>query len=100
MPAYKPTPTDFTLTVKILEKKCYGSAGCNVTFRIELAYSGPPLDAGRTYELTYEVAGVEDSYVNTLLVTGTQYRTDDRELVSTKSSKAELKATVTAVAER
>lgn len=101
VPVYKPKPEDFTLTVKILEKKCFGSAGCSVVFRIELGYTGPPLDSARTYELTYEVAGTDEaSYVNTLLVTGTTYRTDDREHVSTKSSKAELKATVTGVSER
>lgn len=100
-PAYTPKPEDFTLTIKVLEKQCFGSAGCNVTFRIELAYSGPTLSPSRTYEITYRVDGTDESeYVNTLTVTGDQYRTQDREMVSTKSSKSVLTVVVTSVAER
>lgn len=98
---YTPKPADFTLTVKILEKKCYGSAGCNVTFRIELAYSGQTLNPTKTYEVTYEVSGTdEQTYVNTLTVNGEKYLTDSREVVGTRTAKDELKAVVTGVAER
>lgn len=97
-PAYTPTADDFKLTIKVLEKQCFGSAGCNITFRIELAYSGRPLSPSRTYEITYRVDGTDEAeYVNTLTVTGEQYRTQDRETVSTKSSKSVLTVVVTAV---
>lgn len=36
-----PKPADFTIAVKVLEKKCFGSAGCNVTYQIDPKYTGP-----------------------------------------------------------
>src|SRR5262245_38709860 len=40
---YTPTEIDFKLTVKITRKKCFGSAGCNVTYHVNLAYAGDAL---------------------------------------------------------
>lgn len=37
---YVPRPEDFVLEVQVLEQKCFGSAGCNVTFRLGVAYNG------------------------------------------------------------
>ena len=37
---YVPRPEDFVLEVQVLEQKCIGSAGCNVTFRRGGAYNG------------------------------------------------------------
>ena len=97
---YQPTPADYALTIKTLEKQCFGSAGCNVTFRIELAYVGlESPDPTSTYELTYEVQGGEDPLINTLTVTGDQYSTDESEFISTSSSDAELVAVVMDVTE-
>jgi hypothetical protein len=56
----EPTGKDFRLGIKILEKSCFGSAGCNITYRIEVAYDGPTLDPDRTYEVIYEVRGGDD----------------------------------------
>lgn len=97
---HQPQPTDFVLTVKTLEKKCFGSAGCNIEYRIEVAYNGAPLDPSRTWELTYEVKGGEDPQIGTLEVTATGWRTADRERIGTNSSKDELTATVVSVAMR
>jgi hypothetical protein len=97
---YQPTAADYELTIKTLEKQCFGSAGCNVTFRIELAYVGlESPDPTSTYELTYEVQGGEDPLINTLTVTGDQYSTDESEFISTTSSDAELVAVVQDVTE-
>lgn len=91
-----PDPGDFRLTVKILEKQCFGSAGCNVTYRIELSYGGPALDPSVTYELTYEVYGVEDGpQINTLDVTGDEYSTDNEENAQTTSASKKLTAKIT-----
>lgn len=92
-----PSPADFHLTIKTIEKKCYGSAGCLITFRVELEYSGPELDPDVTYEVTYKVTGAEDPMVNTLEVTGDQYSRDREETASTASSSSKLKVTVTEV---
>lgn len=102
-PTYRdPTEDDFELSVKTLEKECFGSAGCNVTFRIEVAFAGDSsdLDPSKTYEVTYEIRGGEDPLINTLTVSGDEYQVDDNEFISTASSGAKLKAVVTDVSER
>lgn len=95
-----PKTTDFKLTVKTLRKQCFGSAGCNINYRIVVAVVGSPPDASKTYELTYEVRGGESPQVNTLTVTGTEYQVQEEEFISTKSSKNVLTAVVTSVSEQ
>ena len=94
-----PTVKDFKLTVKTLTKQCFGSAGCNVTFRILVAYSGPALDPGKTYEVLYTVKGGEDPVENKLTVSGGESSVDEEEMVSTSKSSAKLTAVVTDVME-
>lgn len=57
---YVPTPGDFTVGVIEVERSCFGSAGCNVTFRPDPKYNGPPLPAFDRYTVVYEVHGSED----------------------------------------
>lgn len=98
--ATAPTVKDFKLTVKTLTKQCFGSAGCNVTFRILVAYSGPELDPSKTYEVLYEVRGGEDGPIaNKLTVQGGESSVDEEEMVSTAKSSAKLTAVVTDVME-
>jgi hypothetical protein len=83
-----------------LEKQCFGSAGCNVTYRVTVGYPGAALnlDPDKTYELTYEVRGGEDGpVVNTLTVQGDSFETDQEELVSTSSSRSKLTVRVLSV---
>ncbi|HEX6970398.1 MAG TPA: hypothetical protein VF174_16520 [Micromonosporaceae bacterium] len=96
---YTPTKDDFTLDVKILKKECFGSAGCNITYRIEVAYSGGTLDPYKTYEVTYEVKGAEDPIVNTLEVTGDMASVEQEERAGTRRSSDKLTAVVTDVSE-
>jgi hypothetical protein len=37
---FTPRKSDFEIGIKILEKKCFGSAGCSVTYRIKPSASG------------------------------------------------------------
>jgi hypothetical protein len=84
--------------VKTLSKQCFGSAGCNITYRIEVGYDGPPLDPSNTYEVVYEVRGGEDGpQVNTLTVEGDQSSVDSEESISTSSAGRKLTAVVTSV---
>lgn len=93
-----PTPADFTVTVKILRKKCFGSAGCNIRYRIDPEYTGAGLDPAATWLVTYEVHGVEDGpAVNTFEVTGDQASFDSEESAQTVSSKSKLTVKVTDV---
>ncbi|MBB5786723.1 hypothetical protein [Jiangella mangrovi] len=98
---YEPTPEDYLLTIKVLEQTCFGSAGCNVSYRIEVTslYLGE-VDPNATYELTYEIQGGEDTRINTLEITGDRYSVDEQEMVSTPSEDTELAAVVTDVSKR
>lgn len=104
-PKTYPTPTaaDFALAAKVTKKQCFGSAGCNVEFEINLAYAGPPLEPNSSWDVTFDLQGTEDSYTSTLHLTmdetglhGT-YEQDSDQLVQTKSSKTVLKPVVTSV---
>ena len=96
--SYSPTKADFNLKLKILRKECFGTAGCNVTYRVDVAYAGSPLDPDTEYEVTYKILGGEDgSQINTLTVQGDQATTDDEELVQTPSSGTRLRVVVTDV---
>lgn len=94
---HEPTPKDFTIKVKTLEKKCFGSAGCNVEYRIQPEYSGPPLGSDQTTEVTYEVRGLEDTAVGTFTMNGTSAEIPSSESGSTTSSGKKLTAKVTSV---
>jgi hypothetical protein len=102
-PTEPPTPVvpkaeDFTLTVKTLEKTCFGSAGCSITYRIDVGYDGPTLDPSNTYEVVYEVRGGEDGpQINTLTVEGDQSSVDSEETISTSSASRKLTAVATSV---
>lgn len=76
---YTPTKSDFKLSLKILSKECFGSAGCDISFRVEPAYSGDEFDPSKTAEVTYEIIGSEDDYTNTFTMTGDTNASVDRE---------------------
>lgn len=96
-----PVAKDFKLSVKILRKKCFGSAGCNVDYRIDVTFAGDPLALaeGRTYEVTYEVKGAEDLITNTFEITGESASVEAEESTSTTSSAKKLTAVATSVTE-
>lgn len=59
-----PQATDFLFTVKVLERQCFGSAGCNVTVKPDVTWIGlEDVDPDKTYEITYEVHGDESGPV-------------------------------------
>jgi hypothetical protein len=92
-----PKPADFTLTTKTLRKQCFGSAGCNVTYRIKAGWSAS-LDPAKTYEVSYEVRGVEDGpSLGTIDVTGGSYETEDEVIASTSGPGKKLTVVVTGV---
>lgn len=97
--SHTPTTAEVALAVKILSKQCFGSAGCNVTYRIEVAYTGAPLETGRVYEVTYEVAGLSDPATNTFRLHEATAEVEEEELGQTKRSADKITATVTAVSE-
>jgi hypothetical protein len=97
---HDPDVDDFVLDVVVLEQSCFGSAGCNVTYRIEVGYGFVgQLNPNTTYEVTYEIHGGEDRKIGTLTVTGDMYSTAERERIGTDSSESVLSAEVTRVSE-
>lgn len=89
--------SDLKLTPKITDKQCFGSAGCSVTFKVKVAYSGPLLSDQDTWEVTYQVTGVEDGpMIGSFQVTGDQYQVNE-EFASTSSSSKAIVIKVTSV---
>jgi hypothetical protein len=97
-PTVAPVPADFALKVVTLSKQCFGSAGCNVTYRIEVTYNGAPVDAGKEYTVTYAVTGPEGGpQVNNFKLRGDQVEYPSEEYASTPSTRTVLTARVTQV---
>jgi hypothetical protein len=97
--AWNPKPEDFKVGTKILEKQCFGSAGCSITYRIVPQYVGSQSfpDKGTT-EVTYEVTGGEDTRTNTFEIDSDGTTTfDEEEFVNTSSPTKKLTARVTDV---
>lgn len=100
-PPVLPEPEDFEIGLKVTSKQCFGSAGCNVEFKIDLDsfYTG---DADLTriddpITVTYEIEGAEDAYVDSLVIDGGNVRYNPTGHVSTPSESTELSVKVTDV---
>jgi hypothetical protein len=91
-----PDPRNFTATPKVISKKCFGSAGCNISLRIDLAASVTP-EPGVSWLIAYEIRGVQDGpQVGSLTLTGDSIEgTEER--VSTASSKSKITIKVVSV---
>lgn len=95
-----PTKKDYVLTVKTLSKHCFGSAGCNIEFRLKVGYKGEgAVDPSKTYEISYKIKGAEDPFEGTITVTDGKYDTEESQMVSTSSSSIKLVPVITEVSE-
>lgn len=96
--AYIPLVSDFTITVDVLSKQCFGSAGCNLTYRVQPSYHGPALDLGQQYTVTYQINGTQDgAQVASFTMQGTSAQVQQQETAQTASSGTQLTAQVTNV---
>ena len=93
---FTPTKSDFEVGVKILEKKCFRSGGCSITYRIQPKYVGTQeLPDEGTIEVSYRVTGDESGpRQNTLEIVDGQAKFDKEEFAGTRSSGTVLKAKV------
>lgn len=99
-PAAAPLPADFRITVKELSKQCFGEAGCNITFRIDVAYGGTPLPEDKEYRVVYTVTGdTSGPQKNSFTLRGEQVEYPSEEYASTRTSAVKLVAKVTEVLE-
>ena len=95
---YMPLVSDFTITVDVLSKQCFGSAGCNLTYRVQPSYHGPALDLGQQYTITYQINGTQDgAQVESFTMQGTSAQVQQQETAQTASSGMQLTAQVTNV---
>ncbi|CAO0825010.1 Tat pathway signal sequence domain protein OS=Streptomyces microflavus OX=1919 GN=Smic_36470 PE=4 SV=1 [Streptomyces microflavus] len=89
------------LDLKTKSRRCFGSAGCNVT-KVEptLSYLGLlPLDPDETYSITYEVRGGEDgAVIQTMELTNQTSLSYQPVAMSTAKSSSKLTAEVTDIA--
>jgi hypothetical protein len=91
----EPKLSDFTLKLVELKRQKFGSAGANVTFKIQAGW-GPTYDPNKTYQLIYEIRGGEDGPErNYMEITGDEYRTEDEQTIST--THVDEKLTVKAI---
>lgn len=96
-----PAKDNLELDVKVLTKSCFGSAGCNLTYRVHLSESeGVSFDPDTTYDITYKILGGEDPQINTLQLTGDNYEVTQEEFISTPSSHSEPRAVITDISEQ
>lgn len=73
-----PKAEDFQLTPTVIEQACFGSAGCNVTVRIELAYTGTTANV----EIIYDLIGADDPLRGRLEVIGTRYTIEEHYIMT------------------
>lgn len=92
------TKSDFTIKLKITEKQCFGSAGCNVTTKASVTYVGIDDldDLPSMIDITYKIKGAEDPYTATIEMEDGKY-SPDTAILSTRRKSDKLTATVTAV---
>ena len=93
---FTPKKSDFEIEIKILEKTCFGSTGCSISYRIKPKYVGTQElpDVG-TVEVSYRVTGDESGpRQNTFEIVGGQAEFDQEEFAGTRSSGTVLKAKV------
>jgi hypothetical protein len=95
---YTPKPEDFTIGIIETERSCFGSAGCNIQYRIEVSYTGLPVKDGSEWLVTYDVLGGETTKTASFTITDEgkyEYRPD---FISTPPNPS-LTATATRVIE-
>jgi hypothetical protein len=94
-------PEDIVVEVVVLSQHCFGEAGCNVEFDLDVN-TVKAIEKGESYKITYEVTGTDsDPYIDTFTITGIgglEFRYEwNTAYVGTPSTPA-LTATVTRVA--
>jgi hypothetical protein len=97
-----PTAKDFTIKAKVTQKQCFGSAGCNIQFTVDLNYTGTPAEPSSSWDVTYDAKGTEDPFTATIRlvfdadgVNGTY--SNDEQFVQTKSSKTVVTPVITSI---
>lgn len=97
LPYREPKPEDFSIAVVVLEKSCFGSAGCNVTYTVELTINSFLIDPDTTYQVIYEIQGGDEQQIKNIELTGDTYEYESESFIGTPTEDAVLTAVVTSV---
>lgn len=98
--AKQPVAKDFKITLKTIEKQCFGGgAGCVITYRVNGVTVPPGLDTDTTYEVSYKVTGANEPKEGTITISGGKFDAGliTNDVAQTKSKDSKLIATATAV---
>lgn len=91
-----PRAADFRLTIVETSHKCFGSAGCSISFRIDPQYVGSGSPPTGSFTLLYEVIGGDQPQTGSIKVTNGRYNHEEGSL---DSDGGTLTARVTQVLE-
>jgi hypothetical protein len=96
--AYTPTPADFQIEIIETERSCFGSAGCNVGYKINPTYTGAQhADPKRTFTVIYEITGGDDPKTANFTLTGEKWQQFGSQAHISTPTNPTLAATVTRV---
>lgn len=91
-------PRNIKLGIRVRSKACFGSAGCNVTVQIDPSYVGNQDVTAGSWEMTYEIRGVEDGpVIETMTLESGTFSFPEEQMVGTTSSSSPITAVVTEV---
>lgn len=71
-----PTPAEFSLNVVETNHQCFGSAGCNVQYRIVPTWVGSGSAPTSSFTLLYAVVGLDDAATGSIKVTDGHFATE------------------------
>ncbi|CAL9313939.1 hypothetical protein [Streptomyces sp. SudanB91_2054] len=98
-----PLAGDFTADLRTVRRKCFGSAGCNVTVEPKLTYNGAStsLDPAAVFEITYEIRGGGDGpVIETAELTNQTTLNFTQTMVTGVPANAKLSMEITEILER
>lgn len=93
------TPADFEIGITVLSEECFGSVGCNVSFRIQPRYLGttPLAEDGRMVTVVYRVLGGDGERTGRFTIIDGTAGHPSVEFISTAAAGARLTAEATRV---
>jgi hypothetical protein len=96
-PGAHPNKQTLKLTLRITSKQCFGSAGCNVEYRVAPVWTATPgVDLDGDYDITYKVTGDDSGPIlDTLTIySNGKYEVPFEGLMSTSSGAVHPTATI------
>ena len=100
---HTPDASDFSVSLKIIDKQCFGSAGCNMDYRPKItAEDLSALPSSGTAEVSYKITGGSDgpilgTFVITFSEDTPQVEGQDEGFTDTANAGATLKIKITSV---